>query len=299
MSRMVPVVSLATVVVGGWCAHQAQVQVVDGRREADARVELMVQPSAETTRAALLDLHVHAAPVMWVRSVLSFGERLGRWDDPRWGSWFARMIDTTVALDPHWRTPLFFGGVMLRVAGDTDNAIDVFGRGTESFPEDPYFPFAIGMTHYMHTGDFDAAGMWVGRAAELPGAPDWYQVASISLAQGGRAPEAAIRTLRSEAAQTSDPTVQKALLDRALRVEADEYSRRLTELRDRYVFEHGAPLTDVQQLVEAGYVRELPPDPYGEGWTLLPEGIFSVADVEVFDRSARRRERRMVKWHRR
>ncbi|MCP4806450.1 MAG: hypothetical protein GY913_22020 [Proteobacteria bacterium] len=296
MSRLFQLSCLGIALLGGWGAHLAQQEVDVGRREADAQRDLLVMPSAQATRVATLDLHGPAAAVMWVRSVLEFGEKLGRWSDPEWQRWFSRMIETTVTLDPAWRTPFFFGGVMLRVAGNAELSTDVFVRGHESFPDDSYFPFAAGMNAYLLDEDYDEAARWLLIAAELPDAPDWYRISAATIKRSGEDRPTAVRYLREEVAQTSDPALRSGLLARIATLEHDEYSERLTDACRRYERDHGVWPEDLELLVEAGLAVEIPPDPLGGVW--VEDVGFIVSDTvrALSQRSRRRKERNMLRW---
>lgn len=285
---------------GATVAHQAQQRVDPGRREADAARQLLVMPSPETVRIATLDLHGHVAVVMWVRSVLEFGDRLGKWDDAAWQEWFARMIETTTALDPSWRTPFFFGGVMLRVSGNVPLSTETFMNGHASFPEDAYFPFAVGMNHYLHDEDFVAAAEWIGLAAELPDAPDWYRMLGVSMHENRHDRPGAIRYFRAELEVTADPDLRAGIEAKIASLEHEEFSERLSAAAEQYAATEGAWPEDVDQLVQAGLATAIPPDPLGEAWVSDPVNrvIVSSSLWAKYKRVERRHERRMLRWHR-
>lgn len=298
MNRWMLLVCLLASLGGGAVAHQAQRQVDPGRREADAASKLLIMPSADTLRVATMDLHAHVAVVMWVRSVLEFGERLGDWDDAAWQAWFARMVDATTTLDPHWRTPFFFGGVMLRVSGNVPLSTQTFMDGHASFPDDPYFPFSVGMNYYLHDEDFDAATEWIGRAAALPGAPDWYRMAAVAVAAGKHDRAGAIRYFQSELAVTSDPQLREGILTKIAGLQHDEFSERLTAAAIRYEAEQGVWPGHVDQLVEAGLATAIPPDPLGAAWVSDSNDRLVLSEVrwDRYRTGERRKERQMLVW---
>ncbi len=85
------------------------------------------------------------------------------------------------------------------------------------------------------------------------------------------------------------PAVRASLESRRAGLIHDELSEKLAELVARFAAEVGRPPHAVAEL------GELPPDPYGVGWLLGPDGVVRSEHVEEsLARKARTDERAML-----
>ena len=284
---------------GAGVSHKAQTLADPPRRERSAELELLVMPSAQALSSAAMGQQRPLADLIWVRSVLEFGERFDKSPSEQWRVWFDRMLNAVAELDPGWRTVYFYGATMLRINGGDKQSTRLFMLGAERLPEDAYFPFSVGMTIYLAGGDRTVAAHWVQRAADA-GGPDWYRDLAVTLRAEGEGRGAARRFLVEEAESTRDPDQRKVLEDQIARLDHEEFSARLTELLSGWSERGGPPLRSVQDMVGAGLLREVPPDPLGAGWVIDPEGptVLSQAIYESRVDKAMRSGRAMLRWRR-
>ena len=288
LSRAIAVLLLALGVAVGHLAHRQ----VDETRVISLEQELQVIPSGSTLRIAASGLHVQVADLMWMRTVLEFGARIT--GDEGWNEWLARSLVAVTELDPHWRTPFFYGGTMVRVAGSVDGSTDIFERGAVAFPQDPYFPFSVGMNYYFE-GDKDKAADWVERASKLPGAPGWYAGAATAFHTQERSSEQVLHYLDEELAHTTDPKLREAL--EALRVQTlhDVYSEGMNGLGAQFEQSHQRRPSP-EDLLSSGMMSELPPDPLGGTWVVDVDGlIYSDRRVEAMVERDHKLERKMLR----
>jgi len=288
VSRAIAIVVLAVGVTVGHVSHRR----IDAIRTTSLEHELQVIPSGATLRIAASGLHVQVADLMWMRTVLEFGARIT--GDEGWTEWLARSLVAVTELDPHWRTPFFYGGTMVRVAGSVDRSTDIFQRGALAFPGDPYFPFSVGMNHYFD-GDKEQAADWVERASKLPGAPDWYAGAAIAFRTQERSSEQALHYLDEELASTTDPKLRAALEERRVQTLHDVYSEGMNQLAEQ--FEQAfRRRPQPEELVSVGMMSELPPDPLGGSWVVDVDGlIYSDRRVEVMVKQDLKLERKLLR----
>ncbi len=219
------------------------------------------------------------ADILWVRAVIIFGERWQRDPDREWVTWLVTVIDAINTLDPRWRTPYFYGGILLRVLGEVDASDLVFQRGAEAMPEDWFFPFSVGMNYFIVREDDENAAIWLDRAAPLPGAPPWIASTVAELKQRGGDRSAAIQYLQDLMRTTPSPEV-KADAERQLRrlfhnAFVDSWAETCRAYRDRT----GAPLASPDQLAEL-LGHELPPNPRGDAWVVGADGVVRSAVAE-------------------
>lgn len=272
----------------GLVANRAHRATDEGRFAARRARQAAVQPDGEALRVAALGQPTLLADVMWVRAVLQFSEVMdGRTPDGT--RWLASTVEAVARLDPGWRTAYFYGGAFMRVLGDIESSDHIFEEGRRAIPEDSFFPFSLGMNAYLHHGDAELAGQYLAEAASLPGAPGWYGAAAASFIEMRGQRKAAVRYLDEELSRTSNPAVRASLERRRAGLIHDELSGKLAELVARFETEVGRPPVAVEEL------GPLPPDPYGEGWVIGPDGVVRSREVDdALARAARTDERAML-----
>ena len=80
----------------------------------------------------------------------------------------AATIQRIGALDPGWRTPWIYGGLMLQAQGDEaslEAARTLLHDGADRWPRDPWFPAALGV-QLRDQGQVEAARAWLREARE-------------------------------------------------------------------------------------------------------------------------------------
>ena len=280
--------TLVLVLVAAFGLHHFQRGVDEHRFGPMGDGETIFVPDGDALRVASLGHHLVAADIMWVRTVLRFVEVFeGR--DPEGLRWLGAMLDTVATLDPRWRTVYFYGGGMLRTVSDVEGSSALYARGMEVMPDDPFFPFSIGMNAYMFNKDVDTAKRYLDHAARLPGAPNWYRNAAAGfLAESGQR-RAAVAYLEEQIELESDPTMQEVLREKMLSLLHEEFASRLNTLRDAWEVRTGRPLADVAVL------GELPGVPDGTTWLIGADGeIRSAGHEATLRRRGQRQGRRML-----
>jgi hypothetical protein len=237
-------------------------------------------PNAYAVRVAALGYHTMVADITWVRAVLLFGEGVHDKESSA-NKLLAGMLRTVSVLDPHWRTPHFYGGGMLRVNGDIDASDEIYARGMAGLPNDPYFPFSLAMNAYLYRKDVERAARFLDIAARIPGAPPWYAAAAGGVLDREGRTSAALQYLREQIEAATDETSKGPLVVKYRRVLHDYFSEELTRLVPIYEQHFQRPLQSPAELVtlptellpkpallEDG---KLPPEPMGSVWILDPE----------------------------
>ena len=274
-------------------AHLTQRSADELRHRNDLDSALLFLPSPASFELATMGFHEPVADLLWVRSVLIFGERHGRDADPAWGHWLAGMIEAIARLDPSWMTPYQYGGTMLRSLGDIDGSDRIFELGMEAMPDVAFFPFALGMNQYLHRDDPQAAVKWINIAAEKPDAPRWYRVAAAGLLAKSDMIPVAVRFLEEQRAATTDPALLEMIDGRLVRLRHDGWTLKFEQARQQYRDRYGVDLAEPVDLEQLGY--SLPPDPHGGHWVLGADGALrsSVREAEMAEK-ARQAERALL-----
>ena len=250
-------------------AHLGHVQADAYRHEVKVDMDLMFLPNGPTLKVASMGFQEPLADLLWFRAVLLFGERWGKDATAGWGPWMRGMVEAITVLDPGWRTPYFYGGMFLRVMEDVDGSDAIFEAASDAFPDDAFFPFALGMNAFLIRKDATAAARWVKVAAERPNAPAWYRAAAAGFLVDQNQRSTAIRFLEEERASTTDPDVQAVLENKLDDLYHDEWADRLEKARKEFQTRFGADIQSMEDLARLGI--PLPPDPLGGSWILAPD----------------------------
>jgi len=286
--------AVVAALVAAGLAHLSQRAVDERRHGVDGSSELLFLPSPASFDLVTMGYDEPVADLLWIRAVLLFGEHQGTDPSPAWGEWLQGMLEAIAVLDPSWRTPYQYGGTMLRSMGNIEGSDAIFELGMEALPDDAYFPFAIGMNHYLHREDARAAVEWIEIAASKPNAPNWYRVAAAGLLAKQDMIPVAIRFLEEQRETTTDPAILEMIDGRITRLHHKRWVQTFESSRGRYQQKFGTDIQVPEDIARLG--TPLPPDPLGGAWVLAADGVVrsSVRELELAEK-ARRSERGLLK----
>ena len=232
--------------------------------------ELVFLPSAQGIRMATSGFEEVVADLMWVRTVLLFGDRYDSDDSELWKEWLTGMVDTVTELDPAWRTPYWYGGGMLVVIGQIAASSAVYEKCSRERPEEYWCPFARGMNDSLYKGDQISAGIWLREAAQRPGAPAWYGSAAAALASKGGQRHAGLVYLEEQLGSTTDPGVRANLEYQRNKLRHDQLVATWEAQAKAWRDENG-PLERPEDLAKIGFA--LPENPRGDAWIIGRDGV--------------------------
>ena len=226
---------------------------------------LYLQSGAAAGRLAL-SFDSLAADVYWIRTIQHYGRdyknrgREGRFE------LLQPLLDLTTTLDPHFLIAYRFGAIFLAQAppdgpGRPDQAIALLERGFKANPDRYQLPYDIAFTHYLYTGDFEAAVNWFRRAAALPGAPEWIgPLAAATAAKGGN--RSGARQLLQELRTAQEEYVRRSAERLLLQLDALDAVDQLQIVANQYRETHGRPASGWSELVAARLLRAVPRDQF-------------------------------------
>jgi len=169
-------------------------------------------PSGRHLKAFSLGFTDLAADLLWIRAIGYYG---GHALTDREYPWLHNILDQVTNLDPAFRFPYLFGGIVFAVEGSTgEQSIALLRKGMAQYPGDWRFPFYIGFTCFYHQQDPERAAAYMRYAASLPGGPEYLPRLAASLtAESGRV-GAAIRFLATLAEGARDESARAAILEK-------------------------------------------------------------------------------------
>jgi hypothetical protein len=120
--------------------------------------------------------------------------------------------------------------------------------------------------------------LWFNRAADLPDAPDWLRpLAAVTLAQGGN--RASSRVLWTEIARNADADwLRDQASFRLKQLDALDGIDFIQRVVDQYRARTGAPPASWDDMMRAGLLRGVPPDPTGVPFRLDPSTAMVTLD---------------------
>jgi len=138
-----------------------------------------IRPTADLWAATTLGRHSAAASVLWMRTVTRYVALED--PDPETARWIEEAILTCASLDPRWRVPSTYGSLMLGSMGEVDAYERVLEAAAHQWPDDPWYPTALGMSRYLHRQDPEGAARWLDWAAGVSDASPIYTYAAARM----------------------------------------------------------------------------------------------------------------------
>jgi tetratricopeptide (TPR) repeat protein len=230
-------------------------------------------PRAEFVKAISVDQKQLLSSVIVARVILYFGSLMDKDSaklpiPPDYPA-MSRAVHAALALDPYNMDCYYFAqAILVWDVKQYQLANSLLENGMKYRTWDWYLPFFAGFNYGYFLKDYAKAAQMYQRAGELSGNPLFNSLAGRYLQQSGQT-QLAIAYLSTMEKGARDPAIRKAF---HVRLQAFRGAYLIEQARDRYKAEHGAPPVRVEDLVVAGYLKELPIDPYGGTFYLESDG---------------------------
>lgn len=186
-----------------------------------------------------------------------------------------KSLEVVTDLDPYFTDPYVLAeGLLAWDAGKPDEANRLLKKGIENRTWDWRLKFYVGFNYFYFLQDYATASDYIMAAAQTPGSPAYLTTLGARLAYYGGKSRTALLFLEEMLEDTSDPILQRRLQKRHLALQhAVIIEDALALFRDQK-----GRTPAFSELVDAGYLTDLPVDPYGGEWILLPNGrVFSTS----------------------
>jgi len=259
---LVVIVALAL----GIAAHLVGEAAGAMRTRAGADDELLYLPEGRILRMAALGHRNFLADLVWLAAIQYYGEQrltVQTYDQAE------RLFQAIYDLDPHFKGATRFGALVLaQDAGNPQGALGLLGRASDDNPREWEYPFDRGFIYQTVLRDYQAAGESYRTASELPGAPSVAaRLAGISFARLGD--RTAAREVWMEILTGADNDLMRQVAERNLaNLDMEDAQDLLEDAVHRFREERGRDPASWNELRTAGYVREIPAEPFGGAYFL-------------------------------
>ena len=188
-----------------------------GRMKFRGHEELLYLPSGNFLKVVSLGFEEALADILLIKMIDYFATHL---KTDRTYTWLYHMADVITTLDPNFRFPYVFAGVLLNLeANQFENARKILLKGMPVFKDDWYFPFALGLNYFFHEADLLLAADYFDKASNLPGAPEYLAVLSKKLKEKGKTKETTLEFLHFLYDSFPTGDIKKILMQRIIEIE--------------------------------------------------------------------------------
>ncbi len=252
---------------------------VDALRTGATLEDVLYVTSPQTVKRKSLGYDGLMADIYWTRAVQYFGRkhkaRSRRYD------LLLPLLDITATLDPHLIVVYEFGSIFLAQqppegAGLPDAAVAFVERGIRENPTEWRLYYHLGFIHYLERKDYKAAAAAFQRGSEVPGAHPWLRLMAAAMAQFGGDTRTARFLWQRIYESTSDKLIRSNAVKRLRALAVDEEVPALEAQVQLYRKRTGHLPTSFLQMVAAGDLTQLPTDPVGYPYKLMPDGRVEV-----------------------
>jgi tetratricopeptide (TPR) repeat protein len=274
--------ALLALAMGGSIFAQMQ---ADAARGTQATLEeVLYIPSSKSLKRMSLGYRGLLADIYWTRAVQYFGDK-HIVQDVRYDLLYP-LLDITTDLDPHLVIGYTYGSFFLSQAvpsgaGQPDKAVELLEKGIRYNPDEWRLYFNLGFVHFMDRKDLKSAYEAFDRGSRRPDAHPFLKVMAANVAQEANQSSiaAALWTQLYDSSQDKLIRENAAQHLTALRVDAEvqELEHRASSFRER----NGRLPTDWYEMVRAGLLHGVPPDPTGKAYKLMPDGSVQVSDPDA------------------
>jgi hypothetical protein len=226
-------------------------------------------PSGKAARWVAVGHRGLLSDLYWLATVQYIGDPRG---EERGYEKLLPLADLVTDLDPRHGYAYQTAGIVLSAGGRIDESNRILLKGMEKGPPRWTFPYYISFNHWFYRGDLETGAHFARLAAKLPGASPNVSHLAVSLSSKSGTPEDAIILLEGLRATVQDEVTASRLDEQLKLAVLERDAQALERAVARFQQGHGRAPFSLAELVVAGYVRQLPADPFGGAYVMSPDG---------------------------
>jgi len=246
---------------------------VELTRVRDARppqARLGFYPPAPVIKALTADHYQFMSQIISLQCLFYFGTLVElRSQAPDWWRIY-RAVYTSTRLDPYNMDAYYFAQAVLTwETGMIQQALELLEYGFAHRTWDWYLPFYISFDYAFFLKDYEKAGFYLAKAAELKPEVEWYATLAARYFYEGGSTALALAYLQEMIPAARNEVIKKRLVTRAKAFEAVlQIEQAIAAYKQRFQTDP----EDLRRLVSAGLLERIPDDPYGGKFYLDEQG---------------------------
>jgi tetratricopeptide (TPR) repeat protein len=246
---------------------------VELTRVRDARppqARLSYFPPAPVIKALTADHYQFMSQVISLQCLFYFGTLVElRTQMPDWWRIY-RAVYTATRLDPYNMDAYYFAQAVLTwETGMIEQTLELLKFGFAHRTWDWYLPFYISFNYAFFLKDYEKAGMYLAKAAELKPEVEWYATLAARYYYEGGSTALALAYLQEMIPAARNEAIKQRLVTRAQAFERVlQIEQAVATFKERFQ----ADPENLERLVNAGLLQRIPDDPYGGTFYLDDQG---------------------------
>ncbi|MCX7919185.1 MAG: hypothetical protein N3A72_06175 [bacterium] len=231
--------------------------------------ELLYLPSGKYLKVVVLGFDNVIADILWLRAIQYFG---GHFMGDKNYAMLDRIFEVTTTLEPTFIDVYRFATMALgEEARRYTETTTLLWKGIERNPTSWEIPYDLGFFLLYTVKDYDQALLAYSIATSRPNCPDFvHRIIPFIYSETGRE-QIAIERWR-EIYRTAKDDMTKEIADRNIKlIYLKKALKPMREALLAYKKKHGRFPPNIETLVQEGYLRKIPPEPYGSGWAYDPQ----------------------------
>ena len=227
-------------------------------------------PPAPVIKALTAEHYQFMSQVISLQCLFYFGTLVElRTQMPDWWRIY-RAVYTATRLDPYNMDAYYFAQAVLTwETGMIEQTLELLKFGFAHRTWDWYLPFYISFNYAFFLKDYEKAGMYLAKAAELKPEVEWYATLAARYYYEGGSTALALAYLQEMIPAARNEAIKKRLVTRA---KAFEKVLQIEQAVEAFKKRFQADPEDLERLVNAGLLERIPEDPYGGAFYLDEQG---------------------------
>ncbi|MDX9973876.1 MAG: hypothetical protein RBU21_12910 [FCB group bacterium] len=268
--RVIAVLALTAVALGGTSLTQIR---MDNLRERKFDDELLYLPNEKLLNHFTGGMSSVIADFLWLRCIQYTSQHFQ--SDNKF-TWLAEMGNTITRLDPYFVDAYRYTGIFLAgLKADDDASIELMKKGFIENPEAWELPYETSMVYLLNRreepGSAAIAAHYLGMAVATERAPESVLAIAQGLERKHNLNDVARQIWQDMLANSNDELRKNMAKRKLMELDIRENAAALERIAQEFEKAQGRAPANIDELVTAGYLTQLPPDPLG-GRYFLEEG---------------------------
>lgn len=237
----------------------------------------LILRSGSSVKAMSLEYAPLMADIYWTRAVQYFGNKQLAHDTNLELLW--PLLDVTTTLDPELLPAYRFGSTFLaepspRGAGHPELAVKLLQRGIQANPRDVWRLYQdLAYVYYFNLKDYNQASEAFLNGSKMPGAQAFMKIMAAKIAGEGESFETSVFLWREVYDSSTDNDIRRNAAVHLKMLAARLDCRRLDELSAQFARRMNRRPTNMNELVQAGFLARIPSDSLGYPYLMDAAGI--------------------------